>query len=320
MAAYTVSGYSLADIAALKAVASGDRPASGSGIYALAYVNAIGWLNFDPDASTGGITPNSGTGRWFVVGREVLRANRIYYVRNDGSDSNNGLANNSGGAFLTWAKCQDVLATLDGNGFSATVQFTGTFTARVNIDKQFVGFSLIQIDGNTTTPSNAFINTTNESVYIATNTPVYIKGLKLASSANIGLWVASGFCEINGNLEFAACGFSHIYVSGQKAQLNQKSGYLISGASPTHFQSYDQGLFDANGSGYTVTITGSPNFSSAFALLGRAGTALFVNITYSGTTTGKQYDVLPLSGLFAIGTTFAGSIAGTVDAKGYYGT
>jgi len=318
MATFTGNGYLVASITALLAIPASDRPAFRVALL----VQSIGWYEYDNAAITGGLTPADlpTTGRWFAMAREVLRANRIYYVRSDGNDSNNGLTDTSGGAFLTWVKAQEILAILDGNGFSVTVKFTGTFTAQINIDKQFSEFNFIQIDGDATTPSNSFINTTAASVFVSTNTRIYIKGLKLASSANIGLWVASGFCEMNGNLEFATCGFSHIYVSGQKAQLNQRSNYSISGSSPTHFQSYDQGLFDANGTGYTVTITSSPNFSSSFALLGRAGTGLFVNITYSGAATGILYAVGALSGLWAIGTTFAGSSAGTVDSKGYYGT
>lgn len=56
-------------------------------------------------------------------GRELLSANRTYYVRTDGSDSNDGLTDSSGGAFLTAGKANAVVATLDKNGYNVTVQF-----------------------------------------------------------------------------------------------------------------------------------------------------------------------------------------------------
>lgn len=320
MPTYTASnGSIISDLATLIAIPSTSLPSSGFAVLFVASENS--WYEYNPALTSGDVTPtnNPTNGRWLRIGRDKLTANRIYYVRTDGSNSNNGLTNTSGGAFLTWAKCQDVLAGLDGNGYSVTVQFTGTFTTGISIDKQFIGFSFIQIDGNTTTPANSFINTSGTCVFVSTNTPIYIKGLKLASSSLIGLFIGVGTCEVNGNIDFGVCSFSHIYVSGQKAQLSIRSGYLISGQSNTHIQIYDQGFIDSNSSSTTVTISGSPAFSGGFILASRGGTGLFVSTTYSGAATGVRYAVGALSGLWVVSTTFAGSIAGTTDAKGYYG-
>src|SRR3989442_1721230 len=86
--------------------------------------------------------------------RELLTAARTYYVRTDGSDSNTGLSNTAGGAFLTIQKAIDVATTADLNGFTVTLKLgDGTYTSPLSL-KPFVGAGEIVIEGNTATPGN----------------------------------------------------------------------------------------------------------------------------------------------------------------------
>ena len=87
--------------------------------------------------------------------RELLTANRTYYVRTDGSDSNNGLANTSGGAFLTIQKAIDTAAALDLSIYNVTIQIAdGTYTITSAIlGKSAVSAGEIWLVGNETTPA-----------------------------------------------------------------------------------------------------------------------------------------------------------------------
>ena len=72
----------------------------------------------------------------------MLTADRTYYVRTDGSNSNTGLANTSGGAFLTVQKAVDAVESrLDIAGLTVTIQIgDGTYAATVTL-KNCLGFA-----------------------------------------------------------------------------------------------------------------------------------------------------------------------------------
>ena len=92
--------------------------------------------------------------------RELLAANRTYYVRTDGSDGNTGLANTAGGAFLTIQKAISIVAALDISIYDVTINVAdGTYTAGIAITGPWIGTgSTLTITGNTTTPANCVIS------------------------------------------------------------------------------------------------------------------------------------------------------------------
>jgi hypothetical protein len=220
--------------------------------------------------------------------REKLSADRTYYVRADGSDSNTGLVNNAGGAFLTIQKAIDTACSLDISTFNVTIQIgSGTYTG-ANSLKPFVGAGMIRILGNTVTPSNVVVSTV-ASCFKTTGTfdGLYqLDGTKLTSSgANCIDVVHQG-----ANVRFSAIEFgaASIQINANAGTVTATGNYSISAGAFNHIGAFNNGLVDT--AGYTITITNTPAFSGHFVRARAGAIASVHSSTYSGSATGVRYD------------------------------
>lgn len=228
------------------------------------------------------------------TGRELLTAARTYYVRTDGSDSNNGLANTSGGAFLTVQKAVDtIIGTLDLGGQTVTISVAdGTYSGAIIVNSRTVGGGLILIVGNTTTPGNVLFNYGSGNIVTVDNgATLQINGCKFtAANGNAVIVNNKATLYIGGNLDFGACasGF-HLQANngGHIIKAGTGVGYTISGAAAGHYYAANASFIDVAGMG-TITVSGTPAIT-AFAKAEHLSDVRAFSNTYSGSATGQRY-------------------------------
>lgn len=256
--------------------------------------------------------------------REVLTANRTYYVRTDGSDSNSGLANTSGGAYLTIQKAINTVARLDLSIYDVTIQIaTGTYTG-ANTLKTLVGAGLVTIQGDDTTPSNVVISTTSATGITGDGIRGRwrVSGIKFQSTTS-GIHLSLNgptTTLLVGKVDFgsAAGGASpHIFVQNG-AYLEVDQNYTISGSASYHWDLINGTLQVGT---VTITLTGTPAFGTTFILATRLAYARINAVTFSGSATGVRYDASANGVIFtnAGGASFVpGNSAGSTSTGGQY--
>jgi len=222
--------------------------------------------------------------------REVLTANRDYYVRTDGNDSNDGLANTSGGAFLTIQKALDVTAGLDRATYTVTIHVaSGTYTNALRWGGG-VGSVTPILEGDTTTPSNVVLSVTSNTV-LSVSAPLVFRGFKLTTTTSghgVSV-VGAGYLTASAlNFGTVPSGQIHIVcVLGGKVTF--VGAYTISGNAARHILLQTGGVLDM--SSITVTLTGTPAWASQFIYADTGGSASFYSITWSGASTGPRYNI-----------------------------
>lgn len=255
------------------------------------------------------------------VVRTRLTGNLTVYVATTGNDNNTGLS--AGSPFLTLNKAYNFIRdNYDLNGYTATIQLVdGTYTTglvalRPALDSGASGGAIV-VSGNTGTPANVLINVPGGTAITASSgARLMLQGLKMQGGYAI---TCGNSAEVSfSNVDFGACSVAHCYA-GAFGIISASGNYTISGGSTSHFWSVNSGYIEANSR--TITLTGTPAFSNAFAIGSMLGLVLSGGCTFSGSATGARYSA---SGNGVINTAgaganyFPGSVAGSTATGGQY--
>jgi hypothetical protein len=258
----------------------------------------------------------------YTSGRVALTANTTYFVLTTGSDSNTGLVNTAGGAFLTIGKALAVASAIDCGPWQLTIQVgAGTFTTPLSLPNTLGALTPILTGiGSTTIISTSTAST--PSIVNDGSTPWIVNSMKIVNSGGPSgylLATKNGGAIKTQSVEFGAAGDAHVFVAGFSS-LTFSGNYTISGSSGTAHVVVNGTV--TYGPGITVTLTGTPSFAAAFVIASNLG-LIFANAltTFSGAATGPRYLAVNNGVIFTAGggaSYFPGSSVGSVSVGGVY--
>lgn len=253
--------------------------------------------------------------------REVLTTTRTYYVRTDGNDSNNGLANTAGGAFKTLQRAWDVISgTIDLGGNLATIQVgNGTYIAGISdAYKPLVGGRVL-VQGDPSTPSNVVISEDSDDCFEISDSIVTIYGLRMINSGGSAIHCyRTGIVNFE-KVEFGTCTEAHVFCDNQ-GQAIGSGDYSIVGDAPSHWVAHTGGFITVGGR--NITLTGSRTFSSAFAYA-HAGIIEAVSNAFAASSPSGRRFVVDANGTIYTGSTTLTELPGNTAGdlfSGTYGT
>lgn len=257
--------------------------------------------------------------------RERLTANRTYYIRTDGNNSNTGLVNSAGGAFLTVQKGVDTISGLDINGYTVTIQVAdGTYNTPVVL-KDVVGYSApgcLVINGNAVTPWAVWIFTTSaDAVYAGSINSVWTVQNLYFRTASSG----AGLHIYGSQLNYANCAFgptagAHIMARGG-ALITATGDSWIWGGGVQHWLANASQIWCQN---RTVTLLDNAAFTSYFVASNFASVVVATNVTFAvaaGAYSGARYGITGNGVIYGSSGNvnyFPGNAAGVVNTGGQY--
>ena len=287
------------------------------------YINSVGTINTGnlPRQAPNRITAFSQQANAVLpsvpgvaVQRLSLSDDTTFYVGPTGSDTYG--TGNSDDPFLTIQYALSVIAdNYDFCGKTVTIQLNdGTYTSGVSASQIPVNGSLV-ISGNSSNSAATVVSTSGTAFSFAFGANITLKNMKIISSGGSCIAAAEASTVVVGTgMIFGAAASAHMLAS-LNGIIIATSNYSIIGGAAYHVYTSQGGSIQA--SGLTVTLTGTPAFSSAYAQSSFLGNTNLNSNTYSGSATGKKYDV-QYNSIINSGVTLPGSTAGTTANGGIY--
>lgn len=226
-------------------------------------------------------------------GREILTADRTYYVRSDGNDANTGLSDTAGGAWLTLQHAGDWIAgNVDLGDYDITVQVRNGTYAGLQMLRPFVGNGWVTFVGDPTTPTNVVIQAgAVPAGFNATFDAAYkISGFEVNDTSTTYALYASahGKIRVVGNCKLGPIATSGgVIRTNVSGQIILESNWSSTGNTQCLFWNEFGGTTENSGS-HTVTLTGTPAYSAATSYAD-GGYFNGPSITFSGSATGQRY-------------------------------
>lgn len=242
------------------------------------------------------------------VGRDQADDPVTLYVRADGSDSNSGLADSAGGAFLT----------LD-YAVAEALRFYAGATIMVGAGTFSTGYAN-DAPGRVSIVGAGVGATTIQGLIAQAGQRIEVSNCKIVSDGT-GLF-ADGFgAEIGAtDIEFGACDYTHAWATNGGVIV--LSVYSVSGGGGSHLRAESFGRMTCDD---VATLAANVSFSDGWVVCdGGLGLVRYDggSIDLAGhTVTGKRYDIQAGSvcNTYGGGASFLpGSIAGTTASGGQY--
>lgn len=228
-------------------------------------------------------------GRWRLPGNVT-----VYVDPTNGSNSNDCLASGSGACQTFAAAWATVQGFMDLNGKTVTIQGANTtYTSAITIVGPYPvgapGAVVFDFGGGTidnTSGYDLIFDLTGSGQFSTTFQNVTLKGAPNLAE----LLVNSGMISVGSGVTFGACtSFCyHMYADDYTAEIILTQNYTISGGAAIHYAT-TMGNITNGGRSLTVTLTGTPAFSSSFASAAQMGNIFVPNMTYSGSATGTRF-------------------------------
>lgn len=262
------------------------------------------------------LTPNP-DGTW-TIGSPIILGNVTFWVRTDGSDSNDGSANDPQHALATLPEAIARAANAFGSAIvTIRLGIPGMYPGNATINHNLATLSIIGDAANQSQYVIGPVGVISSNVSITGVTATNVPGGNTVTAMG-GAQVFLTNVTVQGN----ACKDSLILSIGTGSGIQINAGCILAptGNNPCAFESSGGAINLMS----DLTVTGNPTFTNAFCNVfgaggscGRSGDKMPV---INGTAQGQRYYVQNLGFIQTIGggpNYFPGTIAGTVVSSTY---